>query len=159
MNGDHQLHKVRHGRLEIDLPSQWLDESTLLFAAPAKEDASAALSPRAPQAYRSHVTVSVEPNPGGHGSDGYLRAMGAALLRAGLESIERRLVPFRCAAGEGHLVERQILLDGQAIRQWTLALVKGPNVVVATAATSEGRASLDEPVLLGALSSLSFDAA
>jgi hypothetical protein len=146
---------VQHGKLTLDVPRGWVDNSSIVYVAPPATGLGASLSGRPAPSYRSNVTVSVEQRPDALATPReFLGSLGDALRRAGLEVSDLSTTPFVMSDRKGALATRRVRLDGQLVRQWTAVVYLGPNVIVATASTTESEAAKDEPELLRLLGSV-----
>jgi hypothetical protein len=62
---------------------------------------------------------------------------------------------FECGLGRGWLVEEQVSIAAQPVRQWTACIVVGPLAILASASAAALDAEAARPALLRVLSSLS----
>lgn len=140
---------VRHGRLTLEIPEGWADESTVTYAAPVQEALTAALAAKRAPTYRSNLSVSVELKPDEMKTAlEFLKGVGDALREQGIEIKDLKSGPFELGDHEGAVIERRVNLGGQIVRQWSAAAFIGPNVLIATASTAESEASKHEKLLL-----------
>lgn len=146
---------VQHGNITLDVPRGWVDSSSIVYVAPPATGLGASLTGRPAPSYRSTITVSVEQRPGELVTPhAFLGSLGDALRTAGVEVSDLSIEPFVMGDREGSLATRRVRLDGQLVRQWTAVVYIGPNVVVATASTTESEAAEHAPELLRLLSSV-----
>lgn len=141
---------IRHGGLEVDLPGDWEDRSSLLFVAPSADSL--------PEGHkqdpaREAVTIDFT---FGEGRDPRLileeRAEGLRKIDPGFEVIERG--PFECGFGRAFCYEQRLTLGEVRVRQLAVVCCTGPVVISATAAASDDRFDLVRPRLETVLRSL-----
>jgi len=146
---------IRHGALEIDIPESWRDESALLFMAPPASSALPTANPL--KAVGEALAVRFGLAAGRSAPE--ILAEQVALVRA--VDPEMTVVAennFKCGLGEGRLVEQQMRMGDQTIRQLMACVITGPVAVMAT--TSAGAAAFAgaRPRLLSILRSLKVPA-
>lgn len=145
------MRTIRHGGLEVDLPGDWEDRSSLLFVAPAS-DASLPVGNKV-EASREAITIDFT---FGDGRDAKVileeRAAGLRKIDPGFEVIEQG--PFECGFGEAWCYEQRLTLGEVRVRQLAVVCCVGPVAISATAAASEERFGAVRPRLEAVLRSL-----
>jgi hypothetical protein len=135
----------KYGRLTLDVPDGWQDESTLLFVTPPAAGMAAPLSGRAAESFRANVSVSVQPLVEGDPTEprayleaatALLRAHGAAFEDAGASSIT-------IGGRAGWAMERVLEHGGRLVRQLTAVAIADGRAVIATASCEASRAAAE----------------
>jgi hypothetical protein len=127
--------QFRHGGLTLELPNDWMDQSTLLFVAPPTSENVMSTHKVAEQSEAISINFVLAP-----GDVKALLAEQAEALGAndpGFEILEEGA--FSCGLGEGWSYVQRMTIQGIPVRQLTVACPVGPIAVVATAAAPDGR--------------------
>ena len=143
--------KIRHGALQIDLPEDWSDQSSLLFVAPRDKHPARTAHPT------QQTTEAVALNfvdAQGQDAQTILRQQSETLGAADPSFRVLAEEPFACRLGEGWLVTQTLTAADVTLRQLCLAVVIGRIVILATAACSDARFARNEAELRSILQSL-----
>ncbi|HEY4220582.1 MAG TPA: hypothetical protein VGO62_04550 [Myxococcota bacterium] len=125
--------QVRHGGLVLDVPSDWLDQSSLLFVAPrAASTLPSAVKVSSPVESLAVRTVVVD---AGVSARALLDADNAALASVDASAD----LVSEGALGAGYQRVHRVTLLGHPLRQVSFALVVGELAVLATATCAEAR--------------------
>jgi hypothetical protein len=149
---------IRHGRFVVEVPEGWTDDSTISLIAPTEQAMAAPLSPRQPPRYAANVHVTLEMRPPEITDPvQFLTLMGESLQEAGVELADvAPPEPFEMGGRDAAVVERRVVLNGQAVRQTTAIALLEHNAIVASASTSESEADHDRAMLLDVLRRVRF---
>lgn len=150
---------LRYGHFLFEVPVGWNDDSTLSFSAPAKTGLVARMSPKKPPVFTSNLHVTLEERPEGvHDPIAFLELMGTALRSTGA-SVADAVAPksFEMGGRKGAVVERKVVLNGQAMRQWVSVAFLAKNLIVASASTSESEAERERGLLLSLLAEVKYE--
>ena len=140
--------ELRHGALALDLPSDWLDQSTLLFMRPPQS-----LS-RAPNQTVPTEVVTVTFERTTSSPKKTLRRHVEQLQRLHPEFDRLEEKPFQCGLGDAWSVTLQLAVEGQPVRQLVVASRAGDVMVIATAASSVERFARYQEELRSILASI-----
>lgn len=146
--------KLQHGRLSIDVPPGWSDQSTLLLVAPPDETSAPTASSvhHATEAVAVHFIIA--------GDDDARALLGQDIER--LQKLDAELVlveqgPFTCGLGEGWSTVQRYRLGGSVIKQISVCVLVGPVAVMASASTTDGGFDKKAPALWNVLRSLALE--
>ena len=129
---NNELVAIRHGRFVVEVPEGWTDDSTVSLIAPQRQALAAPLSPKKPPEYAANVHVTLEMRPPEITDPTmFLSLMGDSLKEAGvdLEDVAPPS-PFKMGGRDGAMVERRVVLNGQAVRQITVIALFEENAIV-----------------------------
>ena len=134
--------KVRHGGFQIDIPSGWSDQSTLLFVGPRDRSSGPAEA----------VAVTFA-GPTENARE--ILEQQAARLESSDPSFERiEDAPFECALGRGHQFVQALELGGEKV-QIAVAVPVNDATIIATATCARARYDVVKEELMRILSSMS----
>jgi len=135
------MRELSHGRLKLQVPDDWHDQSTLLFVAPR---AAAETVPRA----QVTPTLSVHFAFGAGLAANQLVDQETGKLARLDPAVERRPAqPFASPLGEGALQEVRFTLSGVPVAQLAVAWVVGELGVIACASCGARELEAERPRL------------
>jgi len=143
--------QFRHGGLTLDLPDDWIDQSTLLFVAPPTREHVMSTHEVAEQSEAVSINFVLDP-----GNVRDLLSEQATELRRmdpGFEIVEEG--PFSCGLGEAWFYVQRLSIHGIPVRQLAVACPAGQLTVIATAAAPDGNFDAARERLRGILESMS----
>jgi len=145
---------ISHGALRIDVPTEWQDQSTLLFVAPRKQEMLTTLTPvEQPTEAVSITFVTDDDDP-----KGVLARQAEALRQADptFEVLAER--PFDTKLGSAWSYEQRLDMGGTVVRQLAVACRVdsdgGKVIVLATGAAVDARFEHHRKKLVDILASL-----
>lgn len=149
---------VRHGRLRMDIPSDWADRSSLVFISPPQSEPSIGLSGKKASEYHNNINVNFEPQPEDVDStQEYLKSVSESLREAGMDFQDFGLTSITMGGYEGSCIERRVMLGDVWVRQLTAVAFMGDFMIVATTSTSEAVHKQELPKLRKLLESVYFE--
>ncbi|MEM6732720.1 MAG: hypothetical protein AAF658_14265 [Myxococcota bacterium] len=150
---------MRHGRMTIEIPEDWFDDSDLLFESPPVRGVAVPLSGKPAPEHRSNVSVNFEPKPDGIDNvQQYAEHMEDLVETHGEDTARIRSEPRTVGGRDAHLIVRVVTLTAK-VRQYSLSIDAGDRFVLATASVNESLANQQEASLLEILESVRFDSA
>lgn len=140
--------ELRHGKVKLDVPDDWLDQSTLLFVAP-RGDAEPVPAPAVTP------TLTVRFAFGAHVSPSELIELELSKLQVIQPSAERLWQgPFESPLGTGQMHHVRATLVDVAIEQLAVAWVVGELGIVACASCGSRELERERPRLEAMLRSI-----
>lgn len=131
---------VRHGRVELAVPGDWQDRSTLAFVSPLVASPSIGPTVAHVEPYRSTLTATFEALPDGVTSaEVLLERMDAELARAGVQAPRLAAGAMEIAGRPASFVERRLELQGVLVRQLVAAVLVEGAAILFTASVQESR--------------------
>ncbi|MBI3178680.1 MAG: hypothetical protein HYZ27_03410 [Deltaproteobacteria bacterium] len=145
---------IRHGGFVIDIPTDWSDQSTLVFVGPRPVHlpTTAAVDP-----VSEAVAVSFVPGAKSEPKE-ILATQSAQLGRADPTFEVVSDGPFPCGLGEGWRYTQKLTVDGQQVVQLSVACRAGDVMVLATGAVDAGSFALCEARIAKILASMRAEA-
>ena len=144
--------KLQHGRLTVDVPPGWADQSTLLFVGPAPDVARTTTRVTQPS---EAVAITFA----GAGDDDARAMLGQESAR--LKKVDPELTvveegAFACGLGNGWSTVQRYRLGSTMLRQISVCVVHGPVAVLASASAADAAFDKKADTLWGVLRSLDF---
>lgn len=143
---------VRHGRLTVNVPADWEDESTVRFASPPSPDADKA-------SFRSTLSIGLEPvGEVGQTSRSVLERLGDVLRQSGVECEDVTWSEGKIGDHPATIVERVVtMMGGAKAHELMAAAIVGEEALIVTAASSDKRWSAERAALEELLAGVRFN--
>lgn len=142
---------VQHGRVTVEVPEDWVDESTVRFATPVQ-------STTKKTSFRSTLSISLEPvHDAGATSRDVLEKLGQVLRESGVRCEDVSWSDGRIGDHEAKIVEREVtMMGGAKAHQVMAAAIVGDEALIVTAASSEKRWQAEHEELEALLAGVRF---
>jgi hypothetical protein len=125
---------VQHGRLVVEVPRHWEDESTVRFASPPDDHPERS-------AFRSTLSISLEPvATAGDSPRRVLERLGEVLRQSGVVCDDVQWTDGKIGDLPAVIVERRVVMMGGArAHELMAAAIVGDEALIVSAAASEKR--------------------
>lgn len=156
MQAENNWITVSHGRLQVSVPADWTDASTITLSGPSQRLPGARMATSAGREFASNVSMVMVTRPGNASVDDYHASVAERLRKQSVTHrvLETRAVAFASADGVGVL--RAVFVDGVWIRQLQAVVAVEEVFVVVTISTLDGAPSGEWGTLENILASIAL---
>ncbi len=158
MQAENDWITVAHGRLQVSVPADWTDASTITLAGPSQRLPGARMATSAGREFASNVSMVMVTRPESAGVEDYHASVAERLRKQNVTHRVLETKPVAFASADGIGVLRAVFVDGVWIRQLQAVVAVEEVFVVVTVSTLDGAPAAEWETLQTIVASIALTA-